>query len=230
VLYARLTSPRPRLHAPADLLEVERHANFVLCALAKAVLVIHPAFNGVWVARHRVDGEHRLIFRKGFLRKERTRKIQIAARPARVGAKGMQVLNDPVDLSIREDVVERRHDVAFSSHSSAQMDDCEPDEIGLRRRDGAVGEVRKRCRRLEAKDRLRLAFAVRGMARGAGCSINLFAAPLRLRLKILPSARAPTRGQPARQAMRRTGLAYNPPAFGDDVSRRSAGRAMLQES
>jgi hypothetical protein len=94
----------------------------------------------------------------------------------------VQVLDHAIDFGIRQGIRKRRHDVALGAHSAALVHDSEPDIVVFRRRDGAIREIGKRRRRLEAEDRLRLALAVRTMTGHARRTVDLLAGSFRLTL------------------------------------------------
>ena len=176
-----ITEPAAPL-ASFSLLEIEGHADFVLPALAEAMLVVNAALQRSRVARHRIDRENGLALGKGLLGEEGSREIEIAPRPAWFGAERVQILDDPLDLVIGQDVIERRHDMALAPRPSAAVNHSQPNEVGFDRSDGAIREVREAIRRLEAENRLGLASAIRSVTGRARRLIHLFAGPLGLRL------------------------------------------------
>ena len=88
--------------------------------------------------RHRED---RLVLGIGFFGDECARHVEIAVRPATLGAESADVGDDFADFVVCELVAERRHHAIERARGTALMDHRLPIEIGFRRREAAVGEI-----------------------------------------------------------------------------------------
>src|SRR5688572_391241 len=121
--------------------------------------------------RHDGCGEDSFVFRKGLLGDERPRKVQIATGPPALDAERADVTDHTSDLPFCELVAERRHHPIESARRAALMDDREPVEIRLCRRQAAVSEIRRID--VEAADPDRLAASIGPMTRRARRLVEL---------------------------------------------------------
>ena len=126
---AHATAPR----TANVLVKRERDVDLVLGAPPEAMLVEELRLDGHFRRARDRDGEDRLVFGKGLFGEERARKIQVAARPARLGAESAEVADDGVDFGLRQGVAERRHAPVERADPAALVDDGPPVEVGLRR-------------------------------------------------------------------------------------------------
>src|SRR6202790_5696575 len=82
-----------------------------------------------------------------------------------------------VDLLVRQQIPKRRHNLREPTRWRAMHDHCLPIAVGLRRRPGAVGKVRKRIRPLENRTRHGSTLSLAPVTRNAATLIDPLSIP-----------------------------------------------------
>ena len=152
--------------ASAVLLQQQRHDDLELAAGAQPLLVEELVADVSRPARATVVVKHGFVLRKRLLGDERARQVQFPARPRGICAEGTRVVEDLLQLRLRQRAAEGGHPAVERAGRPAIVHDSHPVRIRLGRGEAALGEIRDRC--VEAHSTGRRAAAVGAMTRGAG--------------------------------------------------------------
>ena len=188
--------------------------DLVLASPADAMLVQKFVADPPRAAPSECRRQNRFVFRECLLGRKWARHVQIAVRPAALGAEAADVIDDLSDLLVGQLITEGRHHRIECANRAALMDDRIPIEVRLGRGQAAVGEIGRVG--FESADGDRLPATVGSVARRARGFIQLLSAEARRDWKAAHrrarqeiETRAPRRPRPLREGNTRDRCARN---------------------